>query len=135
MEHIPHVLIVIAITIVHLVIVIVCGLDGCFEAVIGFGQHIECEDIEVTVIVEIRHIGSHGEFTLVLYVVADFIGKSTIPIVDIENIVAQIVIAYINIRPSVVIQIRNGHSKTIAFDGYAGFHGYIGKGIVTIVAK
>ena len=65
--------------------------------------------------------------------VLSLVRKTTILVVDIQNIVGDVVVADVDIRPAIVVDITYRKTEAKTFVGYACLEGNVGKGTVTVV--
>src|SRR5690606_17988022 len=135
-QHVAHVLkLVVEFTIVDVVIVgCSCTGDG-FASQVIFRQHIQGDEVSGTIVVDVGHIDSHRIQRLVPDPFFDFVGKGAVAVVDVEDVVGNVVIADINIRPLVVVEVRNGNAEAISFKMNSRFEGHVCKSSVTVVPE
>src|SRR6185503_15076221 len=85
-----------------------------FQSVFIGREHIGGNNIQLPVVIEIRHIVSHAEPAVMVKMLATRFSKSAVMVVDVVIIVFVKVIADVNIFPSVIIQIPHGHAEAVA---------------------
>ena len=63
MQHVPHLLVIIAAVEQQVILVVFVGTFKKFEPVIVFRKHVERDNFRKSVIVDVSNIISHGELT------------------------------------------------------------------------
>ena len=82
------------------------------EPVIIIRNHICRKYIRMAIVINIRQVGTHGGHADMLQAFFQLIPESAILLIDIEIIFFDKIIAHIDIRVAVIIQITNGYAQS-----------------------
>jgi len=62
------------------------------------------------------------------------VGKCSILVINVQDIICNKIVAYINIRPSIQINVRNASGVPPAFNQDSGLTGYVSKRLIPIIS-
>ena len=82
-------------------------------AVQGGRHHVHLQDVGPAVVVEIGDIDAHARKTRMLEPRAGPIGKRSIPVVDVEDIIGGDVVGHVEVGPPIPVQVGNRHPESI----------------------
>src|SRR6185312_7163613 len=98
-----------------------------FLPVIIFRVHVQSNYISQTVIIYIHNILAHGSSGSMFKILFRTVGEGAVMVIDIQDIIREKIIGYINVFPAVHVYICNGSSMRITFGKNACLFGNIRK--------
>jgi hypothetical protein len=90
---------------------------GGFEAVVITGQHVCGEEVGVTVIIDIGHVGAHGGHAGMAYTIFEFVFEGAVLLIDIEVVAFIGVVGYVDIGPAIAVDIGDQGAEAEADEG------------------
>src|SRR5690606_7268244 len=100
MQHVPDILVFIPELLIIYISEVVLIVDHRLLPLIGLRKHIQGDKINPSVIVEVGRIVSHGELALMGNPLRAFVGEGSVPVVDVQHVVGDEIIPYVNVGPS-----------------------------------
>src|SRR6185437_11835504 len=101
-----------------------------------FGQHVHRDDLGIAVVVDVRDVDTHGVLAGVHHFLFHLVLEGAVALIDIEIIVLVEIVADIEVRSPVVIDIGGYDAEAVADHGAVDARGFgdVGKMAVAVIA-
>ena len=129
MQHVAHVLQLVAVLgrNAQFFFIVFVFAQHLFLAGIVFRQHVELEQVDFGVVVQVGGIQAHPKLAGMRRGGLDDVFKSPVTLIEVQDVAAHEVIRAINVGVAVLIQVGNGQTQPQSFEANASLSGCIYK--------
>ena len=117
LQHVAGELVVVVVLQVELVAVPVFEGGRFLQPLVGGRQHLGHEELREAIVVDVGHVRPHAGGTDALHGLGQRLAEGAVPLVDVEVIALEKVVAHEDVRPAIAVHVPHGHPQPEADDG------------------